>query len=148
MFTANNTNRSVSPDPAAAAAAAADRPGSAEANNSAADPAAAAAQQHQQPAKKRVRFAFADDDDDESDGEAYDNKAAAAAKKAHGSSSESPQVHGLDLFGDLPVFMLEDGEEQVPVRRIVRRVGPRAQARKRMHKKTIRRRRPQRAPLS
>jgi hypothetical protein len=39
----------------------------------------------------------------------------------------------------------EDGEQVRHV--IVRRIGPRAQARKRMHKRSARRRRPQRAPL-
>jgi hypothetical protein len=39
----------------------------------------------------------------------------------------------------------EDGEQARHV--IVRRIGPRAQARKRMHKRSARRRRPQRAPL-
>ena len=73
----------------------------------------------------------------------------------------SPQMQGLGgsehcdalcALDGLTVFRLEaeepEGEyDQAAVKRIVRRVGPRAQARKRMHKKTIRRRRPQRAPV-
>jgi hypothetical protein len=39
----------------------------------------------------------------------------------------------------------DDGEQ--PRHVVVRRIGPRAQARKRMHKRSARRRRPQRAPL-
>lgn len=153
QVTATGT-RSASPDPVQQHMEQQQRDGSAAPDNSNLE------QQHsqqQQPVKKRVRFADNYDTDSDDDSR--------ACKAVRRSSSESPDWQGSPgAEGGLPVFaglndavldmmavdggMIHDDDAPVVKRRIVRRIGPRAQARKRMHKKTIRRRRPQRAPLN